>query len=230
MTDHKQTYKSEADQYDQLVSYEDYQGNLLPAIQQIVSLQGKDILELGAGTGRLTKLMAPYSRKVFALDILHAMLEVAHKKMANLDLKNWRLRVADHRNLPIADHSMEIIISGWSICYLVDWYRSTWKKELKLALDEMHRVLRKNGIIILIETQGTGFETPHPPDHLFQYFEYLEHSGFDKIWIRTDYKFSNLETAEKISRFFFGDELADQVKLNNWVVLPECTGLWWKRV
>ena len=230
MTDHKQIYKSEADQYDQLVSYEDYQGNLLPAIQRIVTLQGKGILELGAGTGRLTKLIVPYSREVFALDISHAILKVADRKISNMDLKNWQLAVGDHRQLPIVDHCMDLIISGWSICYLVDWYRSTWKKELKLAFEEMHRVLRKNGIIILIETQGTGFETPQPPDHLFHYFEFLDDSDFSKTWIRTDYQFSNLETAEKISRFFFGDELANQVKKNNWVVLPECTGLWWKRV
>jgi hypothetical protein len=31
-------------------------------------------------------------------------------------------------------------------------------------------------------------------------------------------------------RFFFGDELADTVIERDKVILPECTGLWWKTV
>ena len=34
--------------------------------------------------------------------------------------------------------------------------------------------------------------------------------------------------AEQLTRFFFGDEMADEVVRQNWVVLPECTGVWWK--
>jgi hypothetical protein len=35
--------------------------------------------------------------------------------------------------------------------------------------------------------------------------------------------------AEQLTRFFFGDELADQVAFNNIVALPECAGVWWRK-
>ena len=38
------------------------------------------------------------------------------------------------------------------------------------------------------------------------------------------------ETLEYLARFFFGDELGDKVRQNNWVILPECTGIWWRRI
>jgi hypothetical protein len=36
-----------------------------------------------------------------------------------------------------------------------------------------------------------------------------------------------LSEAEKLTRFFFGEELARAVRWNNWIILPECTGIWW---
>ncbi|MFU8827453.1 MAG: class I SAM-dependent methyltransferase, partial [Brevefilum sp.] len=52
-------YASEAERYHALVKREDYQDNLLPAIQSIDSMTGKDVLELGAGTARVSCLVAP---------------------------------------------------------------------------------------------------------------------------------------------------------------------------
>jgi hypothetical protein len=39
-----------------------------------------------------------------------------------------------------------------------------------------------------------------------------------------------MEEAVELAGFFFGEELADQVKEKGKVILPECTGVWWKRV
>ena len=51
--DHPEIYRSQAEQYEALVSREDYRGNLLPAIQAVLPLEGMDVVELGAGTSRL---------------------------------------------------------------------------------------------------------------------------------------------------------------------------------
>jgi hypothetical protein len=55
----------------------------------------------------------------------------------------------------------------------------------------------------------------------------LGEAGFKSTWIRTDYRFASLDEAEALTRFFFGDELAARVVANEWVILPECTGIWW---
>ena len=65
--------------------------------------------------------------------------------------------------------------------------------------------------MILLESLGTGETAPHPPVHLEQYLTYLDHAGFHSTWIRTDYRFASLQEAEELSRFFFGDDLAQQI-------------------
>ncbi|MDX1523773.1 MAG: class I SAM-dependent methyltransferase, partial [Anaerolineae bacterium] len=60
------------------------------------------------------------------------------------------------------------------------------------------------------------------------YYAFLEQSlGFAYTWIRTDFQFESLAEAERLNRFFFGDDLAEQVLKNEWVIVPECTGIWW---
>ena len=63
MTDHKTIYQTEAERYDAMVMREDTDGNLLPAIEKIIDLNGIKVVESGAGTGRLTTQIAPKVRK-----------------------------------------------------------------------------------------------------------------------------------------------------------------------
>jgi ubiquinone/menaquinone biosynthesis C-methylase UbiE len=152
---------------------------------------------------------------------------VAVAKLEPSGLHNWRVEVADHQELPVEDRAADVAIAGWSIVYTVVWHERTWHEELGKALAEMKRVLRPGGTIVILETLGTGYETPHPPDGVKAYLAYLENAGFSSTWIRTDYQFESLAEAEALTRFFFGDELAEKVVERNWVILPECTGIWW---
>jgi ubiquinone/menaquinone biosynthesis C-methylase UbiE len=223
--DHKAIYNQEADNYERLVNREDYQGNILKAIQKSIDPNGLDVVKMGAGTGRLTCLLAPFVRSITAFDSSAAMLEVAKDRLTAMGCSNWKTQVADHRSLPLENNLADLVISGWSICYLVDWNREDWKAELLKGLAEMKRVVKPGGTMIIIETQGTGFESPHPPDHLVEYFKFLEEQGWSKTWFRTDYKFKDKAEARELTAFFFGQELTDRFDSE---YLPECTGLWWK--
>ncbi len=227
MPDYDQIYRTQADQYEQLVSHEDYQQNILPALQSIRSLEGLDVVELGAGTGRLSRMLVPLVKSLRLLDISQAMLDLAAAKLEKSGWQNWQIQIADHRHLPLRDQVADLIISGWSICYGVMENHEVRPANLDQILREMKRVLRPGGTIIILETQGTGFETPDPPDFLVPYYALLETHGFAFRWIRTDLRFDSLDEAEASVRFFMGDALADRVRQENWIIVPECTGIWW---
>jgi ubiquinone/menaquinone biosynthesis C-methylase UbiE len=227
MPDHKAVYDQFGVNYERLVSREDYQGNILKAYQEITALAGKDVVEMGAGTGRLTCLLAPHVHSIQAFDVSQHMLAVAVDKLQQSGLANWKVQVSDHRSLQAEDHCADIVTSGWSICYLVDWNRSSWKEDIDQALAEIRRMLRPGGVVIILETMGTGFETPHPPEHLLEYYQVLAEKGFQQKWIRTDYQFSSVEEAVELVQFFFGNDLAAQVRSAGTTILPECTGIWW---
>ena len=226
----RKIYQSDADRYDALVSREDYQGNIRCALEEIVSPDDLDVLDLGAGTGRLTLILAPRAKSIRAFDSSAEMLRVCRERLIASGLSNWQVDVADHRNLPVEDHSVGVVVSGWSVSYLAVWNPEQANQELDKWLLEMRRVLRKDGMIILFESLGTGNESPMRLEHVETTYQWLDDNGFQNKWIRTDYQFESIEEAEELSRFFFGDELGDKARQNNWVILPECTGMWWKEV
>ncbi|MBI5965755.1 MAG: class I SAM-dependent methyltransferase [Chloroflexi bacterium] len=230
MPTQEEIYQTEGDKYEALIAREDYQGNILKSLREIMPLENRIVLDLGTGTGRLACLLAPHVAHVRAFDISEEMLRVCRGKLTASGLTNWQVDVADHRQLPVDDQSADLVVSGWSVAYLAVWNPESARHELEKWLGEMKRVLRPNSHIVLFESLGTGNESPIRLEHLKEYYPWLDEVGFQNKWMRTDYKFESLEEAEFLSRFFFGNELGEKVRRNNWVILPECTGMWWLKM
>ena len=226
----RKIYQSAGDRYEALISREDFLGNIPRAIDEIIHVVRLDVLDLGAGTGRLTLLLAPRVKSIRAFDVSAEMLRVCRERLVASGLSNWQVDVADHRQLPVQDHSVDLVVSGWSVSYLAVWNQENGPAELDKWLDEMKRVLRKDGMIVLFESLGTGNEEPVRLEHVESTYQWLDSSGFEHKWIRTDYKFESIEEALELSSFFFGDDLGEKVERNHWVILPECTGVWWRKV
>ena len=230
MTDHKAVYAQQADRYEALIAREDYQGNILRTLQEITPLDGRVALDLGAGTGRLAFLLAPHVQQVRAFDVAEDMLRVCAERLAAGGFTNWQVDVADHRHIPVEDHSADLVVSGWSVSYLAVWNPENWREGLVAWMAEMKRVLKPGGWIVLYESLGTGNAKPIRLPHLEKFYSWLDEMGFQNKWIRTDYRFQSLEEAVDLSGFFFGEELAERVRRENLVILPECTGVWWKKM
>ncbi len=189
------------------------------------------MVEFGAGTGRLTRLLAPLVQRIRAYDASAHMLSVAELHLKAMGVPNWEVGVADNKRLPVEDAGADVAIAGWSFGHAVGWFPVTWHDEIGAAVDEMARVLRPGGTAIILETMTTGSETAAPPtEGLAIYYRWLEtERGFSSTGIRTDYQFESLAEADRLTRFFFGDELADRVRRENWIILPENTGIWWRQ-
>jgi len=226
----RKIYQTEAGRYEALIAREDHQGNILRALEEMIPLKGLDILDLGAGTGRLAVLLAPFAKSIRAFDISTEMLRVCRERLLAGGLTNWQVDVADHRNVPVPDHSADLVVSGWSVSYLAVWNELLNTSELDVWLIEMRRVLRYGGMIILFESLGTGTENPIRLEHVESTYQWLDTNGFQNKWIRTDYRFESLDEAVDLTGFFFGEEMANRVRENRLVILPECTGVWWKRM
>jgi hypothetical protein len=108
----------------------------------------------------------------------------------------------------------------------------TWREAVGQAVNEMMRVVRPGGTVILIETLGTGDTTPNPPEIFTTVYDYLERElGFSSTWIRTDYRFTSLDEVRDAIEPVFGDAVLEgMVESDEGVILPECTGIWWRNV
>ncbi|MEX1247825.1 MAG: class I SAM-dependent methyltransferase [Anaerolineales bacterium] len=228
-------YKTRAAAYHALITAEDADGHLLPALQAITPLAGRRILDLGSGSGRIPLLLKEIKYQVVAVDLHHAMLveqaqqmslrggEAKRSRRSNLPL----LTQADLRHLPLAAGWADVAIAGWAIGHFTGWY-SDWKAEAQPALAEMQRTTKPSGTLIILETMGTGVLEAGPPNAaLSDYYAWLEDElGFRRQIITTDYDFGSVERAAELCGTFFGEQMAERVRANRWSRVPEFTGIW----
>jgi malonyl-CoA O-methyltransferase len=95
------------------------------------------VLDLGAGTGRLTgELKRRYrSANVIALDIAPGMLREARRHMGFF--RRFNRVCGDARRLPFADASVDVVVSNLML---------QWCDELDTAFGEVRRVLKPDGL------------------------------------------------------------------------------------
>ncbi|MFX0095702.1 MAG: class I SAM-dependent methyltransferase [Candidatus Hodarchaeota archaeon] len=108
--------------------------------QIIGSLKGL-ILEIGVGTGK----NLPYYHSqahVIGIDISPGMLARANQKVSTFQGKELQLRLMNGEHLDFRDNSFDNIICTFVLCSVSDPIR---------AIEEMLRVLKKEGRLILLE-------------------------------------------------------------------------------
>ncbi len=228
----KQIYSTQANQYDRLVARQDARGNLFAAITDVASLSGAVVAEWGAGTGRITRMLSVLARHIYAFDQSQAMLTVAAEQLEQTGMENWSLAVAEHMNVPLADNSVDLALQGWAFGHTMFWHPNTWRQRIAMSLDEMQRVVKPGGHIILIETMTTGARQPQPPnEELATLYDYWQrYYDFEYRWLRTDYQFASEAEAEELIPFFFSENEVDPSIWQGKLRLPECTGIWFKTV
>jgi ubiquinone/menaquinone biosynthesis C-methylase UbiE len=231
-TDYTFIYERRAAEYDRMVAAEDCDGNLIRALNAIAPLEGAEVLEVGAGTGRITRQIVGAASRVVAVDRSQAMLDVARRHLEATGRVNWELRCADAVELPVASGWADVAVAGWVFGHSRYWHPESWRETIASAIGEMERALRPGGALIIIETLGTGAEEPRPPSaELAEYYGWLEGDrGFSMRSISTDYRFHDAEEAASAMGFFFGDDFAGEIRRRGWARVPEHTGLWFKRV
>lgn len=109
-------------------------------------IKGKTCLDIGTGTGEIAFHVARTGGEgtnVIGVDITPAMLELAKRKEAELDLPvkiDWR--VGDALALDFPDDSVDLVTSGYMLRNVTN---------ILQAVSEMHRVLRPGGKVIVAE-------------------------------------------------------------------------------
>ncbi len=109
--------------------------------------QGRSILELGAGSGRICIPIASAGHKVLALDRMPAMLDHLEAKLALLRQAGEQIDgdietlVADMTDIPLPDAQVGMVIAPFNcLMHLYTW------RELLACFREAYRVLEPGGL------------------------------------------------------------------------------------
>lgn len=100
--------------------------------------KGLKLLEIGCGTGELTRRLPNPKISLIATDISPRLIEIAKKKIKN---KKVRFKVSSVENLKFKDNSFDVIIGNSILHHL----------NILSAVNELKRVLKNKGQIVFIE-------------------------------------------------------------------------------
>src|SRR5210317_1992467 len=147
-------------------------------VELVAKQNPKTILDIATGTGDLAiNLVETNAQEIIGLDISEGMLEVGKKKIKKKQLSNKiKMVVGDSEQLPFDDNTFDAITVAFGIRNF---------ENLDKGLSEILRVLKPNGIFVILET-SVPVKTP----------------------FKQGYKFYTKYVLPKIGKLFSKDQLA----------------------
>ncbi|WP_018131608.1 class I SAM-dependent methyltransferase [Effusibacillus pohliae] len=143
-----------------------------------LSAIGRDdvVLDLGAGTGYFTLPAANMTdNKVYALDIEPKMLSVLKSKLEELHIENVEPVEGKIENIPLPDSSVDRVIASFVLHEV---------EPLSKGLEEIQRVLKKNGTCFCLEWEKKPMEQGPPLHHRIHSTDMrkaMETAGFEIV-------------------------------------------------
>jgi SAM-dependent methyltransferase len=115
--------------------------------QVLSKIEGKKILDVGCGFGRLTLDIAEHNpeSEVFGVDLFDSLTGQAKMNAEVLGIKNVEFKTASAYALPFEDGSFETVNSFFMLHHL---------DEIRKGLLEIRRVLQKDGGFVAVEPIG----------------------------------------------------------------------------
>jgi ubiquinone/menaquinone biosynthesis C-methylase UbiE len=159
-------YDEIANQYEKKIWFDQHILGVARLRKKLLSKANGNVLEVACGTGQNLPLFAPNS-KITAVDLSPKMLEVARENAIQHGL-NANFAVMDAEKLEFPDGSFDTVVSTLSTC--------TFPNPVK-ALQEMKRVCRPEGLILLLEHGHSSVPWLAGFQDRNEYQHYQEHAG-----------------------------------------------------
>jgi demethylmenaquinone methyltransferase/2-methoxy-6-polyprenyl-1,4-benzoquinol methylase len=130
---------------------------------------GQRVLDLACGTGDLAIAAAAKGATVVGLDLTMPMIDLARRRAAPASQRPPAWLVGDMHALPMPSESFDVVTTGYGLRNVPD---------LRVALSEIHRVLRPGGVVCSLD-----FNKPEAAWLRAVYLTYLDAVGGTLGWV-----------------------------------------------
>lgn len=215
----RKSYQSRWDVYDIFSKREDAPDIVWSTVKNRVNFNGKIVFEMGCGTGKYTKKMAPLVKHLYANDISETMIEKTRDTCCDYSNISYICESADKSGLP--DCSVDLIFSAWG--YVAGDFELACRVEKEFA-----RILKPGGEIWLVDNYYEGqFTTIRGKALKPEEDKYSEKKlGYSLVEvIPTYFLFESVEEAAGVFGFLFGDYARETIIANNIVKIEDSIAL-----
>ena len=164
------------------------------------------VLDAGCGTGKFLPIIENVAYKYIGIDLSNEQLKKAKDKSSG----NSLFINSSLEKIELDNNSVDLIISTWVLGTITDI------EERNRCLDELKRILKPNGKIILVENdENSEFEKIRnrtSDSRTRDYNNWILSSGFivDKR-LETYFNFESIDEAKKCFEVIYGKTISDKI-------------------
>ena len=206
----------------------DPDGRLWTAMREVVDWDGRDVLDLGCGTGFHLPRFAATARTVTGVEPHPGLLGIARRRTRALG--NVTLAQGVAQALPLPDASVDVVHVRWAYFF---------GPGCEPGLVELDRVVRRGGTAMVIDNDGTRstfggwFRRGYPKVDPGAVERFWSRHGWSRVPVDMGWRFGSWDDLEAVVRIEFTRELADAVLAEHRAAggsldVDYAVNLWWK--
>ncbi len=215
---HPETYELENSAFDP-------DGLVESAIRSLADWTGRDVLDLGCGTGFHLPRWAPDARRVYGVEPHPGLARVAARRTARW--ANVAVSVGTAQSVPLPAASVDLLHARWA--YFLG-------PGCEPGLRELDRVMRRGGTAFVLDndatrsTFGAWFRRGYPTVDPVAVERFWSTQGWHRRPLDCEWRFSTRADLESVVRIELPEPLATEVLGGHQGTRVDyAVNLWWRR-
>jgi SAM-dependent methyltransferase len=184
----------------------DPDGSVWSALRTLAPYDGRDVLDLGCGTGFHLPAFAESARSVIGVEPHASLAALARRRTRRLP--NVEVRVGQAEALPLADASIDVVHARWAYFF---------GPGSEPGLVELDRVIRHGGTAVVVDndatrsTFGRWFARGYPSVDAARVQRFWSSQGWTRTPVLTSLDFDDRADLEAVVRIEFTGRLAEEI-------------------
>ncbi|WP_416063655.1 class I SAM-dependent methyltransferase [Rhodococcus indonesiensis] len=184
---------------------QDVHGVVYTALRESCDWAGRDVVDVGCGTGFHLPMFAAAARTVTGVEPHPPLAELARRR--TLDQPGVRVQTGSAEQLPLADSSVDLVHARTAYFF---------GPGCGAGIAEAMRVLRPGGALAIVDLDATAHpygewmraDLPHYDPSAVEAF--FDAQGFDLRRLDTEWRFPDRATLERVLGIEFGPRVAER--------------------
>lgn len=209
-------YRDYPEVYDKFASYP-YNPPMTEVIHAMFDLTGKNIVDVGSGSGLSTFPLARYAKTVIGVEPEKAMREIAEKKALVLGISNCKFIEGRAEEIPLDDGCADVVTAFFATIYPP-------KKRIPLFVAEAFRIVKPGGLILSVDVAPGWYggelaeiigDEDADDDAWAKHHAFVDDAEFSYKDIDQIQDYGSLENIVDTYGFIFGRKAIDYLRAHN---------------
>jgi SAM-dependent methyltransferase len=195
------------------------------AMRSVLDWSGRDLLDLGCGTGFHLPRWAASARSVVGVEPHPDLAAIARRRTSRLP--DVQVLQGAAQRIPLPDASIDVVQARWAYFF---------GPGCEPGLAELSRVVRRGGAAFVIDndasrsTFGRWFRRGYPNIDAVEVERFWSTQGWTREPVDMEWRFERREDLEAVVRIEFTREVADEIIASHeGLAVDYAVNLWWRR-